>query len=158
MLRLCAAWRGVASRWANFFFRSDLHDVDNLKNVILMALSSSSEELKSSASYALGGVAIGNLQQYLPFVLNEIESQPKRQYLLLHSLKEVRWRDRGLVTADFDSFFFSTRRRSSVVSRVRKTEFSNCNRLCRQFGANYSDIANAAKKAPETWLPSVWAS
>ncbi|XP_065221678.1 cullin-associated NEDD8-dissociated protein 1 [Planococcus citri] len=67
----------------------DLHDVDNLKNVILMALSSSSEELKSSASYALGGVAIGNLQQYLPFILNEIESQPKRQYLLLHSLKEV---------------------------------------------------------------------
>jgi len=27
----------------------------------------------------------------LPFVLQEIEKQPKRQYLLLHSLKEVSW-------------------------------------------------------------------
>lgn len=63
--------------------------MDNLKSVILRSLSASSEELKSSASYALGGVAIGNLQHYLPFILNEIESQPKRQYLLLHSLKEV---------------------------------------------------------------------
>lgn len=56
---------------------------------MLHSLSAPSEELKSSASYALGGIAIGNLQQYLPFILNEIESQPKLQYLLLHSLKEV---------------------------------------------------------------------
>lgn len=63
--------------------------MDNLKNVILRSLSASSEELKSSASYALGGIAIGNLQAYLPFILQEIESQPKRQYLLLHSLKEA---------------------------------------------------------------------
>ena len=33
---------------------------------------------------------MGNLPQYLPFVLEEIVNQPKRQYLLLHSLKEVR--------------------------------------------------------------------
>lgn len=32
---------------------------------------------------------MGNLTHYLPFILNEIEAQPKRQYLLLHSLKEV---------------------------------------------------------------------
>ncbi|XKL68842.1 hypothetical protein PGB90_006611 [Kerria lacca] len=67
----------------------DLHRIENLKNVMLHSLSAPSEELKSSASYALGGIAIGNLQQYLPFILNEIESQPKLQYLLLHSLKEV---------------------------------------------------------------------
>lgn len=72
-------------------FSSDLHRIENLKNIILQSLSASSEELKSSASYALGGVAIGNLQQFLPFILNEIESQPKRQYLLLHSLKEVKY-------------------------------------------------------------------
>ncbi|PIK52686.1 putative cullin-associated NEDD8-dissociated protein 1-like [Apostichopus japonicus] len=34
-------------------------------------------------------VSVGNLTQYLPFVLKEIETQPKRQYLLLHSLKEI---------------------------------------------------------------------
>jgi hypothetical protein len=37
-----------------------------------------------------GNVAVGNLSKMLPFVLLEIESQPKRQYLLLHSLKEVK--------------------------------------------------------------------
>ncbi len=69
--------------------RSDLHRVENLKSVILQSLSASPEELKTSASYALGGVAIGNLQQFLPFILHEIETHPKRQYLLLHSLKDV---------------------------------------------------------------------
>ncbi|XP_061218525.1 cullin-associated NEDD8-dissociated protein 1-like isoform X3 [Neopsephotus bourkii] len=60
-----------------------------LKTVILEAFTSSSEEVKSAASYALGNVSVGNLKEYLPFMLKEIGSQPKRQYLLLHSLKEV---------------------------------------------------------------------
>ena len=36
-----------------------------------------------------GSVSAGNLQKYLPFILSEIQANPKRQYLLLHSLKEV---------------------------------------------------------------------
>ncbi|XP_064931912.1 cullin-associated NEDD8-dissociated protein 1 [Columba livia] len=60
-----------------------------LKTVILEAFASPSEEVKSAASYALGNISVGNLQEYLPFMLREIGSQPKRQYLLLHSLKEV---------------------------------------------------------------------
>ncbi|NXL85292.1 CAND1 protein, partial [Alectura lathami] len=60
-----------------------------LKSVILEAFASPSEEVKSAASYALGNISVGNLKEYLPFLLKEIESQPKRQYLLLHSLKEV---------------------------------------------------------------------
>jgi cullin-associated NEDD8-dissociated protein 1 len=48
-----------------------------------------SEDAKGAASHALGAIAVGNLNYYLPFILNEIEAQPKRQYLLLHSLKEV---------------------------------------------------------------------
>lgn len=67
----------------------DLSAQRDLKTVLLEAFSSPSEEVKSAASYALGNVSVGNLQQYLPFVLQEIGSQPKRQYLLLHSLKEV---------------------------------------------------------------------
>uniref|UniRef100_A0A0A9YSQ6 Cullin-associated NEDD8-dissociated protein 1 n=2 Tax=Lygus hesperus TaxID=30085 RepID=A0A0A9YSQ6_LYGHE len=67
----------------------DLSSVENLKDVILVSFSNPSEEVKSAASYALGSIAVGNLKQYLPFVLNEIEAQPKRQYLLLHSLKEI---------------------------------------------------------------------
>ncbi|NXE40131.1 CAND1 protein, partial [Ptilorrhoa leucosticta] len=60
-----------------------------LRTVILEAFASPSEEVKSAASYALGNVSVGNLKEYLPFMLKEIGSQPKRQYLLLHSLKEV---------------------------------------------------------------------
>eukprot|EP00076_Gallus_gallus_P044773 XP_025010311.1 cullin-associated NEDD8-dissociated protein 1 isoform X2 [Gallus gallus] len=60
-----------------------------LKTVILDAFASPSEEVKSAASYALGNISVGSLKEYLPFLLKEIESQPKRQYLLLHSLKEV---------------------------------------------------------------------
>ncbi|XP_067930479.1 cullin-associated NEDD8-dissociated protein 1-like [Watersipora subatra] len=57
--------------------------------VILNAFSSANEDIKTAASYALGAVAVGNLSKYLPFVLKEIDSQTKRQYLLLHSLKEI---------------------------------------------------------------------
>ncbi|NXW13367.1 CAND1 protein, partial [Circaetus pectoralis] len=60
-----------------------------LKTVIMEAFTSPSEEVKSAASYALGNISVGNLKEYLPFMLKEIGSQPKRQYLLLHSLKEV---------------------------------------------------------------------
>ncbi|KAG7278589.1 hypothetical protein CRUP_013331 [Coryphaenoides rupestris] len=67
----------------------DLSSQPELKTVILDAFCSTSEEVKSAASYALGSIAVGNLPEYLPFVLQEISSQPKRQYLLLHSLKEI---------------------------------------------------------------------
>ncbi|KAM6980352.1 cullin-associated NEDD8-dissociated protein 2 [Aplochiton taeniatus] len=60
-----------------------------LQAVILEAFSSPSEEVKSAASTAMGSMAVGSLEQHLPFLLREISSQPKRQYLLLHSLKEV---------------------------------------------------------------------
>jgi cullin-associated NEDD8-dissociated protein 1 len=45
--------------------------------------------VKSAASHALGSVAVGNLPAFLPFILTQIETQSRRQYLLLHSLKEV---------------------------------------------------------------------
>ncbi|XP_020647066.2 cullin-associated NEDD8-dissociated protein 1 [Pogona vitticeps] len=60
-----------------------------LKVVILDAFASPSEEVKSAASYALGNISVGSLKEFLPFMLKEIGGQPKRQYLLLHSLKEV---------------------------------------------------------------------
>lgn len=68
---------------------SDLGANSNLQNVILESFNNPNEEVKSAASYALGNLSLGNLKEYLPFVLNQIEAHPKRQYLLLHSLKEV---------------------------------------------------------------------
>ena len=67
----------------------DLSKINGLKGIILESFNHPSEEVKSAASYALGNISLGNLKEYLPFVLNEIENQPKRQYLLLHSLKEI---------------------------------------------------------------------
>ncbi|XP_073957358.1 cullin-associated and neddylation-dissociated 1 isoform X1 [Choristoneura fumiferana] len=67
----------------------DLSSIPNLKEVLLSSFTPSSEEVKSAASYALGSVAVGNLPEFLPFILGEIEAQPKRQYLLLHSLREI---------------------------------------------------------------------
>ncbi|CAK9795567.1 Cullin-associated NEDD8-dissociated protein 1 [Anthophora plagiata] len=67
----------------------DLSGITSLKHIILNSFSSHSEEVKSAASYTLGNIAVGNLPEYLPFILKEIEAQPKRQYLLLHSLKEI---------------------------------------------------------------------
>ncbi|XP_073447845.1 cullin-associated NEDD8-dissociated protein 1-like isoform X1 [Aquarana catesbeiana] len=60
-----------------------------LKSVILEAFASPSEEVKSAASYALGNACVGSPADFLPFLLNEIGGHPRRQYLLLHSLKEA---------------------------------------------------------------------
>jgi len=60
-----------------------------LEKVILDSFSSPIEEVKSAASYALGYLSVGNLDKYIAFILKEIDVQSKRQYLLLHSLKEI---------------------------------------------------------------------
>ncbi|XP_031563225.1 cullin-associated NEDD8-dissociated protein 1-like isoform X2 [Actinia tenebrosa] len=67
----------------------DLSSHKDLAAAILNCFSSPSEEIKSAASFALGKITAGNLTLYLPFLLKEIEQSPKKQYLLLHSLKEV---------------------------------------------------------------------
>ena len=69
--------------------KTDLSHVQDLQTIILSTFSSQTEEVRAAASYALGSVCAGNLQSYLPFILSEIHQNPKRQYLLLHSLKEI---------------------------------------------------------------------
>ena len=61
-----------------------------LDRIILNWLTVNKKTLKL-ALFVVGHVCVGNLRSYLPFILEEIESNTKRQYLLLHSLKEVRW-------------------------------------------------------------------
>jgi cullin-associated NEDD8-dissociated protein 1 len=68
--------------------RTDTNNT-SLLNVVTASFESPSEEIKQAASFALGNISVGNLTKYLPFVLNEIKTQPKRQYLLLHSLREI---------------------------------------------------------------------
>ena len=68
---------------------SDLSTHTALLDVVIGAFSSPTEEIRAAASYALGSSA-GNLQLYLPVILQELEAKPRRRYLLLHLLKEVR--------------------------------------------------------------------
>lgn len=62
----------------------------NLQQILLEIFSSPSDDLRTAASYTLGYIGIRNLKSHIPFLLNEIaRSQTKRQYLLLHSLREI---------------------------------------------------------------------
>lgn len=55
----------------------------------MASFDSPTEEVKTIASQALGAVAAGNTSKHLPILLKEIKTKPKRQYLMLNSLKEV---------------------------------------------------------------------
>lgn len=62
----------------------------NPQQILLEIFSSPSDDLRTAASYALGYIGIRNLNSHIPFLLNEISRSPtKRQYLLLHSLREI---------------------------------------------------------------------
>ncbi|MQM07346.1 hypothetical protein Taro_040192 [Colocasia esculenta] len=69
--------------------RKDLSAHAHIENIVIESFQSPFEEIKSAASYALGNIAVGNLSKYVPFILDQIDNQQKKQYLLLHSLKEV---------------------------------------------------------------------
>jgi len=69
--------------------RADLSVHDSLQKTILATFDSSNEETRQAASFALGNVAVGCLDKYLPQVLGEIKKNPKTKYLLLHSLREI---------------------------------------------------------------------
>ena len=77
-----------------FYFLGKYTDLaqssSNPQQILLDIFSSSSDDLRTAASYALGYIGIRNLKLHIPFLLNEIAaSQTKRQYLLLHSLREI---------------------------------------------------------------------
>ena len=69
--------------------RSDLSSHESLQKTILATFDSNNEETRQAASFALGNIAVGNLNKYLPLVLQEIQKNPKTKYLVLHSLREI---------------------------------------------------------------------
>ncbi|KAL8527647.1 hypothetical protein ACS0TY_005482 [Phlomoides rotata] len=96
--------------------RKDLSSHDHIENIVIESFQSPFEEIKSAASYALGNIAVGNLPKYLPFILDKIDNQQKKQYLLLHSLKEVIVRQ-SVEKAEFDD---------SSVEKITKLLFNQC--------------------------------
>lgn len=69
--------------------RVDLSGYSDLKKNLVASFDAASEETKSAASVAFGCIAVGNMSKFLPEILAEIESSPKKKYLLLGSLREV---------------------------------------------------------------------
>ncbi|XP_048426960.1 cullin-associated NEDD8-dissociated protein 1 isoform X3 [Pyrus x bretschneideri] len=96
--------------------RKDLGSHDHIENIVIESFQSPFEEIKSAASYALGNIAVGNLLKYLPFILDQIDNQQKKQYLLLHSLKEV------IVRQSVDKAEFP----DSSVEKILNLLFNHC--------------------------------
>ncbi|KAH0978631.1 hypothetical protein GBA52_005808 [Prunus armeniaca] len=96
--------------------RKDLSSHDHIENIVIESFQSPFEEIKSAASYALGNIAVGNLLKYLPFILDQIDNQQKKQYLLLHSLKEV------IVRQSVDKAEFQ----DSSVEKILNLLFNHC--------------------------------
>jgi len=71
--------------------RVDLGSHSDAHSVILGVFDSTSEEaaLSNAASFALGNLAVGNLSKFVPFILKDLQDHPNREYLLLHSLREL---------------------------------------------------------------------
>ncbi|EGG24074.1 HEAT repeat-containing protein [Cavenderia fasciculata] len=70
--------------------RTNLSSVSStIQNDIFKTFDASNEEVKQVAALSLGNIAVAALATYVPFILDNIRSQPKKQYLLLHSLKEL---------------------------------------------------------------------
>ncbi|GLT90694.1 hypothetical protein SLE2022_086150 [Rubroshorea leprosula] len=96
--------------------RKDLSSHVHIETIIIESFQSPFEEIKSAASYALGNIAVGNLSKYLPFILDQIDNQQKKQYLLLHSLKEV------IVRQSVDKAEFQ----ESSVEKILNLLFNHC--------------------------------
>ncbi|XP_044462410.1 cullin-associated NEDD8-dissociated protein 1-like isoform X2 [Mangifera indica] len=96
--------------------RKDLSSHAHIETIIIESFQSPFEEIKSAASYALGNIAVGNLSKFLPFILDQIDNQQKKQYLLLHSLKEV------IVRQSVDKAEFQ----ESSVETILKLLFNHC--------------------------------
>jgi cullin-associated NEDD8-dissociated protein 1 len=68
--------------------KSDLSAHGDLRATLSTLLDSDNEEIRAAASYALGSISVGNLSAFLPTILKDVQ-QSKRQYLLLHSIREI---------------------------------------------------------------------
>ncbi len=55
--------------------QANLKDFPQMQQTLTTALAGSSEDIKGAASLALGGVAIGDLDTHLPFIIRQITEQ-----------------------------------------------------------------------------------
>lgn len=67
----------------------DAGDYSGVLEALTVALDAESRAVALAASFALGSVAIGNLAKFLPYIVGDMKKNPKRQLLLLQSIKEI---------------------------------------------------------------------
>ena len=67
----------------------DLSSDKKVIETVIALFGSNDEDTKYNASIALGGIALGNINHYLPMVLELINEKKEYQYLLLNTLKEI---------------------------------------------------------------------
>lgn len=67
----------------------DFSKHSELLNLVLQSSDSPIGEVKTAAAFALGNMAVGNLEAFLPVIRERIEGQDKHRYLALTALKEV---------------------------------------------------------------------
>lgn len=103
---------------------------------IIEHFSASSEDVRRSAAFAAGGIAVGSSTQLLPVILQLIQSDDKKKYLALQALKEVRGRacgpklSRWLTRQDFSHSQVILHSDSDKLSEISDTLwtplFENC--------------------------------
>ena len=69
---------------------SDFSSHTTTFNKIVDQLSAGAEDVRRSAAFAAGNVAVGNTELFLPTILEIIQTDDKKRYLALQALKEVR--------------------------------------------------------------------
>jgi cullin-associated NEDD8-dissociated protein 1 len=61
---------------------SDLSEF-SLETVVMSSFASASEDTKAAASHALGSLAVGAIEKYLPFILTQVKAQADYRYALV---------------------------------------------------------------------------
>ena len=61
----------------------------SLETVVMASFASASEDTKAAASLALGSLALGATEKYLPFILSQVQAQADYRYMLLQSLRQL---------------------------------------------------------------------
>ncbi|KAN0060779.1 hypothetical protein ACQY0O_007437 [Thecaphora frezii] len=74
---------GELGRFNDFAAKRSLFDR------VLSFYTAGSEEVKIAAAFAVGNIAIGNLEAFLPVIEEHVKSDDQRRFLSLHALKEL---------------------------------------------------------------------
>jgi cullin-associated NEDD8-dissociated protein 1 len=67
----------------------DLSNHNGLTNIVLDAIRSKTDEIRSAAAFCLGSMSIGNMNTFVPQVLSALGNSGNSQYQLLTSIKEM---------------------------------------------------------------------